>query len=232
MSLKLSLSASLLAAGLISLAPSHGATLFSENAEGGNLDQWTGQYGGPHQGIIVQDPLRPGNHVITFTGLNLGGALFSSQPIHLPDGQKFRVSFEYLGLPFPNSVPDDTGGFFGMSEDLPGNHMWYYGTSTLFSSPTYSDMLVDDETWHSYTYEFTPPVYGLNNHLRLMFEDWVGSAGVPGDAYFDNIVLESVVPGIIPESSTWLTGLAMGGAVLGVCWRRRLQQQAGVSRQS
>lgn len=223
MKTRLSASVGIIVTSVMLHGSSHGATLFSETAEAGNLDQWTGQFNFPHQGLIVDDPLRLGNRVITFSDLNLGGAIFSQSAFHLPDGQAFRISFEYLGLPSPNSVPDDTGGFFGMSEDFPGNHMWYYGTSTLFASPTYSDVLVDDAAWHSYTFDFTPPMFGLNNDLHLMFEDWVGSNGVPGDAYFDNIVLESVTPGIIPESSTWAAGIAMGFAALGVCWRRRLR---------
>ncbi|MGE3308324.1 MAG: hypothetical protein AB7O66_00020 [Limisphaerales bacterium] len=209
-------------AGIVTAPASHAATLFSEDAEGGNLNQWVGQFGGSHHGVIVDDPLRPGNKVITFTGLNLGGDIFTSAAINLPNGDAFQVSFEYLGLPTPNSVPHDTGGFFGLSENFPGNHMWYYGTSTLYAAPGYSDMLIDDGTWHTYTFDFVPPLSGLNNDLHLMFEDWVDSGGVAGDAYFDNIVLRSVTPGIVPEASTWVAGLTIGIGAIGAGLRRRL----------
>jgi len=61
--------------------------------------------------------------------------------------------------------------------------------------------LVDDGQWHTYSIEFNSSDAGCcgygpwsgnpptDNTIRIMLEDFVGSGGVAGDAYFDNIRL-------------------------------------------
>ena len=46
--------------------------------------------------------------------------------------------------------------------------------------------LIDDGQWHSYSITFNSPI---GQPVRLMLEDWDGSNGVAGDAYFDNLRL-------------------------------------------
>ncbi len=200
------------------LAANGGAALFEDDFEG-NLSDWTGQGGGAHSGTIVADPLNPGNQVLAFTALGSAGDIFTSQQIVLTPGETYQIAFDYLGLPSPAANAGNLGGFAGLSEDLPGRHLWYFATSTASGA---SDVLVDDGQWASYVYEFTAPVTftffggGTGNSVHLMFEDFGGSGGVAGDVYFDNVRLSSAVPE--PAS-----GVLLGGAILAlVALRRRL----------
>ena len=90
-------------------------TLFFEDFEG-TLSEWVGKDGGEHHGVIVPDPLRPGNHVLTFTGLNAAGDIFSPL-VPLTSGGRLVLSFEYLGNPTLGGVPDHLGGAIGFAED-------------------------------------------------------------------------------------------------------------------
>ena len=182
-------------------------TLFSEDFEGGNLDQWTGKNGGAHQGIIVSDPLCPGNNVLSFSGLENAGDVFSSE-IVVSVGQPITISFEYLGLALPQSVPDDFGGFLGVSDETNPlsdrvDVKWLAGSLASYMGPGYSleQHLIDDNEWRAY--EITIP--NLFPSFHLMIEDWISSGGVAGDVFFDNI---SVVP---EPSSLTLAALALFG---------------------
>jgi hypothetical protein len=156
----------------------------------------------------VQDPLRANNKVLTFSKLAGAGDIYTATQFALDPNYSYIISFEYLGLPQTGSVPDDLGGFAGLSGNLPGKHMWYYGTSTASEA---QDKLVDDGAWHLYTFHFRPSVNfyatggGDGSNVRLMFEDFEASFGVPGDVYFDNVRIEKVqIPtlnGIIDPSS-------------------------------
>lgn len=164
-------------------------TLFSDDF-GGSLSTWTGQNGDATSGNIIDDPLRAGNKVLTFTALGSGGDIFSQQQFALTPGQSYRVDFEYLGLAKPGSVANDFGGFAGLSAALPRTHMWYYATSTAVGA---ADVLLDNGQWQSHTYEFTSPVNSsVGNDVHLMFEDFSGSNGIAGDVYFDNIRFSAV----------------------------------------
>ena len=176
------------------------------------LSAWTGKTGDVHHGIIVDDPLNAGNHVLTFTKTNGGGDIYSKQAFDLLEGREYRVAFDYLGL--VNDVPGGAGGFSGFSVDFPGEHMWYYGTNdTAHASP----ILIDDGQWHHYEYAITTPLE-IGDGIHLMFEDFTfWGAGISGDAYFDNITFHAPVPGALLLGSM---GLSVAG------WRLRKKKAA------
>lgn len=165
---------------------------FFEDFEG-DLSQWVGKSGEPHHGIVVADPLRPGNSVLTFTALNWAGDMFSSE-ISVISGRRYVLSFEYLGVP-GYGPPDNLGGFIGFAEDTPSFHRWLAGT--VFCCGAEDAPLIDDGQWRTYSLEFDPfrasggtPRSPSNNTIRVMLEDFAGtSGGVPGDVAFDNILL-------------------------------------------
>lgn len=170
--------------------------LFADDFES-DLSQWVGKSGSSHHGQIVIDPLNPGNQVLNFTALNSGGDVFSIDPLLSTSGE-YRLSFDYLGITQPGSVPNNLGGFAGYSFGLPGSHFWLAGTSGASGA---DPILEDDGNWHSY--EFT---FETSNAVRIMLEDFSGSGGIAGDAYFDNVKLEAVgvVNETIPEASVSL----------------------------
>ena len=134
-----------------------GQTLFSDDFEG---PQWVGKGGGAHNGVVVDDPLREQNRVLTFTALNSGGDIFGSEVTVTP-GQIYVLSFEYLGRPGFGGVPEDLGGFIGFADDTPGFHRWLAGTSACCGGE--DDLLIDDDQWRTYTIEFDPFVDGVGN---------------------------------------------------------------------
>ncbi len=177
--------------------------IFSDDFESG-LGQWTGKNGGAHQGILVNDPLDNSNTALSFSGLASAGDLFTADPILLDPNQSYRISFDYLGLAQAKSRLDDTGGYVGFSVDMPGLHKWKWATGNVSGA---SDVLIDDGQWNSYQYDFTAADLGIGNSVRLMLEDFVGSAGRPGDAFFDNFQISTVpTPGAIAL-------LGMGGLI-------------------
>ena len=72
-----------------------------------------------------------------------------------------------------------------------------------------ADVLVDDRAWDTYSYTFTAPS-SVGSSVHLMFEDFAGSGGVAGDAYFDNIN-PNPVPGAVLLG---LLGLSVAGIKL------------------
>jgi len=194
---------------------------FSEDFEG-TLAAWTDITPGSPQAAIVADPLRAGNHALSFTTLGSGGSIYTTDAI-TTTGQ-FTVSFEYLGLAQHGSNPGDIGGFFGISQAFPGNHSWIAGSIDGYGPIN----LIDDNTWHTYNLTFSSPI---GQTVHLMYEDFVGSGGVAGDAYFDNVrfndsaVAPARLPNAVPEPETLTTMLA-GLGLMGFLARRRQEKAA------
>jgi hypothetical protein len=175
-----------------------GQTLFSEDFES-DLSQWVGKSEGAHSGLIVLDPLRPGNAVLTFSAITIAGDAFGTAETVTP-GQTYILEFEYLGLP-GMGTPGNLGGFIGFAEDTPSSHRWL--TATVVSGGSEDDSLIDDGQWRAYSIEFDP--YNVppraccydgiptNDTIRVMVEDWQYAGGVAGDIFFDNIRLSVAV---------------------------------------
>ena len=198
---------------------SSATVLFQDDFEA-SLSQWTGKSGGAHSGVIVSDPLAPANKVLTFTGLNFSGDIFTQSIIPFTDYSQVFVEFRYLGLAQAQSVPDNFGGFFGvaLNQNPSGNASWIAGTDTSAANGLgfQGDHLLDDSNWHSYHIEITPILTNNNiNAMFLMMEDWGGAGGVAGDAYFDDIKVTGV-----PEPTS-LSLLLLGS--LAVLRRRSLR---------
>lgn len=209
----------------LALALSTGAqaavvSAFAENFEG-TLSAWTQRAANSPDGVIVADPLRAGNHVLAFSRTMGSGSLFSSSLVGSTGSYTF--SFDYLGLGGRGGVAGDIGGYLGVSKGLNGsNQYWLAGTGS-YTTPI---NLIDDNQWHSYSITFNSPI---GQPVRLMLEDWDGSRGVAGDAYFDNLRLNDsqVAPAAfasaVPEpASLGLLGVALAAAGLASARRRRM----------
>ncbi len=187
-------------------------TLFSENFEG-NLAQWSpSTYYAGASAVIVADPVEA-DKAVHFGVLNSGGDIIATTGQTSASGQ-YILSFQYLGLPGHGGNPGDLGGFIGYAYGFPGSHVWLAGTINGYASTD----LVDDGTWHDYSINFT-----AGSGIHVMLEDFIGSNGAPGDAYFDNIVLSDgngPSPAAVPEPST-LGMMGLGLAALAGLYRRR-----------
>jgi hypothetical protein len=222
----LSGAALLLAAGIGTLfaqqavRPPSPRVLFQDNFEGGNLDQWTGNLHGSHSGIIVPDPLRPRNGVVTFTGLAANGDLFTIIPLLVSTNQRHVLSFDYLGLAQEGSVPDNFGGFLGIAtsvDDWQQGRSWLAGTDPSGITPPMGVELVDDGAWHHYEIDISRWVQqsGVSS-FHLMLEDWRDIGGVAGDVFFDNIRLAEIPR---PESR-----VQVHVTEVTACWESELYQ--------
>lgn len=164
---------------------------FSEDFENG-LAQWTGRSTG-HHAQIVADPLDAGNDVVDFTETVAAGDLFSL-PIPVDVNGEYTLTFDYLGLPSASSLPDNLGGFLGISDDIPGDHHWLYGPVANLAE--HDQDLVEDGAWHSYSVTFVPAdlIQVAEGTIHIMIEDGEGPGSLPEDAFFDNIRLTHRAP--------------------------------------
>ena len=177
--------------------PARAGLLFFDDFES-DLSQWTGKLAGPHHGQIVSDPVEA-DHAMNFTQLRAAGDIFSIGAFS-SSTRKFRLSFDYLGDPTLGGVAGNLGGFIGHSFGLPAGHTWLAGTSGASGA---APILVDDGAWHHYSIDFM-----TSSSIHVMIEDFSGSRGVVGDAYFDNVRLES-----IPEPTTIMLSGSFGRTI-------------------
>jgi hypothetical protein len=124
------------------------APQFSDNFEGSLAAKWTGRGNGGTSGVIVNDPIRAGNHVLSFTQLSSGGDIFTA-PIGVSKAKKYRLTLDYLGK------PGSGGGIVGVSLGTPDHHRWLVGTAGGKGAGE-TNPLVDDGKWHSYNVDFSP----------------------------------------------------------------------------
>ena len=197
--------ATFLVAALTLSVAANATVLFEDDFEG-DLSAWTGTGGGAYSGTIVVDPLDASNNVLNFGLLNSAGDTFTSGAAFDPANDTFVLSFRYLGT----CGTGDCGGYVGYSDAFPGSHSWHYATGTVSGA---ADVLIDDGAWHSYEFTFSSA-----RAVHIMLEDFIGSGGVAGDAYFDDFRLTDGIATTVAEPAT--LGL-MGFGLLGIGVSRR-----------
>ena len=181
----------LVAAATITLSlaagPCLAVPLFFDDFESGALGDWTPKASLSWATVVV-DPTNAANKVLSFTGLNAAGDIFTTAAFSSP--LPFTLSFDYRG---------GSGGFVGWSDGFPGNHVWLAGNAGY---PGILTALINDGLWRHYEIAFSSP-----SAIHLMFEDF---SGATSDAYFDNVRLEAVPePGTLLLIGSGLTGLAL-----------------------
>lgn len=177
---------------------------FADNFQNG-LSGWTDRKPTKLEAGLFVDPLNPSNKVMGFNRLGAAGSVFSKTVVTSPDSV-FTLSFDYLGLPGRGGVAGDLGGYIGVAASVSNLLGFWVGGTGIWPTPV---NLIDDGQWHSYSYTWRS---FITNQLRVMTEDWVGSGGVAGDVFFDNIVLRA---GPAPRNDVPEPGsLALVGAAL------------------
>jgi len=172
----------------------HADIVFQDDFESG-LSLWTGRNDRGNHGVLGADPLGGLSTVLSFDKLGSGGDMYTKNAFSLDPEGSYTISFDYLGLAKERSNPSDTGGYIGFSVDTPGLHSWQWATGSASGA---SDVLIDDGQWHSYNFDFSTADLRIGSSVRLMLEDFRGSGGTTGDAFFDNFQIATVpAPGTV-----------------------------------
>ncbi|MDR3428608.1 MULTISPECIES: glycoside hydrolase family 18 protein [Silvimonas] len=161
----------------VAAALAHADTVVFQDDFKGDLSQWVGQNGDgtvPMHGVIVDDPLRPGQKALKFTKKVFGGDMFSK--VQFAEGKKYTLSFDYLGL-----CSSNCGGVVGYTADFPGRDNWLAGAAKLGGG---ADKLKDNKQWNTYNLDFKGK---FPFHLAL--EHWTNGDGDAGDSLFANFKL-------------------------------------------
>jgi hypothetical protein len=190
-----------------SITPAHAqVTLFADNFESGNLNQWTGKSGGAQHGQIVADPFNPSNHVVNFFAVNFGGDMFSAAPVSVDSTrQRITLGFDFLALPIGGVPPQEYGGFAALAGDNTGNQSYFVGgtvPSELNVPPTVATVLTTNGLWKHYEIDVTDAVIARSlNSFLITFEDWESlGRSIPGDVYFDNVKLTAKLdPAVVAQ---------------------------------
>ena len=214
-----------LAAILVSGLSAHaGTVVFDDNFDNG-LNNWfyRADYVPLEGAQISSDSDSSRGNVLSFNLAVNSGHIFSNMIFTVPDGGFLRVSFDYKGIDDPSGI--GSGGYIGIS-DIPGTpgprHTWLFAADNTFDTHPATQHLIDNVGWTTYSVDLYAgsPIFtyaGREDYsgigFRLMLEDVYSPTG---NAYFDNIKVESV-----PEPSS-LSLLVAGGAVLMAAKRRRL----------
>jgi hypothetical protein len=207
-------------------------TVIFNEAFSGDLSAWTGKSGGLSQGFITADPLNAANNVLSFSGLNVSGDIFTASSLAVGNYEQVLISFDYLGLAKNGSVPGNLGGFLGLSLNLNpqgGDGAWLAGTDQSAANGLgfTGIKLIDDGAWHQYQIDITSLLKNNNiSQIHLMLEDWKDAGGVPGDAFFDNITVQGIP---VSESGTTASMLLASATLLmvGHYSRKRSAEQGG-----
>ena len=154
-------------------------------------------------GVIVPDPVDPGNHALSFTGTTNSGNMWSF-PLPVNSNTTYVISFRYLG----NAGGADTGGYLWLVDPMYGNVDSCPVWGTQPENSTYE--LIDDGQWHTYQLEFhvTDFFDPASGELLVTVEDWDGAAGsnpppnIAGDAFFDDIQIYEL-GAVATESKAW-----------------------------
>jgi Bacterial Ig-like domain (group 1) len=147
------------------------------------LQQWTDGPHRAHSAEIVADPRRAGNSALRFRQLGAGADLLSV-PIPTSRGTTYLLRFDYLGMP-TSAVPDDLGGYIGVTDAVRGRQLWLAGTNARRARVT----VEDDGRWHSYSVGFSMEDGLEPGDVRIMLEDFDQPGGIAGDSYFDNVAV-------------------------------------------
>lgn len=165
---------------------------------------------------IVASPVSSGN-ALNFAALASGGDLFSTDPIAGTGNGTFTISFDYLCT----DPQGRCGGYIGLTSGhgtLPDSADSWLASDTPGAYPT-PFVMNSTGAWVSYSFQFDVVSGGA---FGLKLEDFAGSGGVAGDAYFRNLVLNA---GAVPEPSAWallVLGFGAAGAAMRCHARRRL----------
>lgn len=175
-----------------------------------NLSQWSAGHA-----QIVTNPIAGGGNALNFNQTNAGGGIFSTDATFSSANHLYRLSYEYLGICGTASCGGYVGVAPGANFTIAGSQGdgWLAGDSPNWLTPNQN---LNTGQWVTVSF-----VFDTGNLLPfgLKIEDFNQSGtNSPEDAYFRNLVLESVVP--VPEPSTWAM-ITLGFAGIGFMGYRR-----------